>query len=356
MTGTATGNAAGNEAGHGLPAGLRQRVLTASLQARRAGRAVPAVAEISPVEAFRRAAAALDATLGGLAAADWRRPALRDMDVQGLVGHLIGVEEDVRRALGGDPAVAAVEHRAATEAAVRRQHGVPPSRTRSQWRRAAAAVAAQAEATVAAQAQARAAGGPGSRGQAAGRDADGVIAVHGLRVPLGTLLVIRAFELWTHENDIRAAVGQPRSAPDPPVLALMTDLAARLLPLGAARTGLASPVALRLVLTGPGGGTWDVDLPAAAAGTDPNAAGPDPNTAGPDPNTARPDPNTARPDQNTARRDRMAAEPVRIVAGAVEFCRLVADRAAAADLDAEISGDRGRAAGVLAAAAALALD
>ncbi len=329
MTGAAGGNAGGNGAGPGLPAGLRQRVLTASLQARRAGRAVPAVAEISPVEAFRRAAAALDATLGVLAAADWRRPALRGLDVQGLVGHLTGVEEDVRRALAGDPAVAEADHRAATEAAVRRQDGVPPARTRSQWRRAAAAVAAEAEAAVAAQAPARAAGRQGPRGEAGGRDAAGVIAMHGLRVPLDALLVIRAFELWTHENDIRAAAGLPLSAPDPPVLALMTDLAVRLLPLGASRTGLASPVALRLVLTGPGGGTWDVDLPAAAS---------------------------ADHDQDEASQGRNEAEPVRIVAGAVKFCRLVAGRAAAADLDAEIAGDHGRAAGVLAAAAALALD
>ena len=46
----------------------------------------------------------------------------------------------------------------------------------------------------------------------------------------------------------------------------------------------------------------------------------------------------------------------RIVTDAVGFCRLVANRVAAADLDLHVTGDAGRAAGVLAAASALALD
>src|SRR4051794_14610047 len=40
----------------------------------------------------------------------------------------------------------------------------------------------------------------------AGEDSERVVAVHGLQLPLGALLVVRAFELWTHENDVRAAV------------------------------------------------------------------------------------------------------------------------------------------------------
>jgi hypothetical protein len=81
--------------------------------------------------------------------------------------------------------------------------------------------------------------------------------------------------------------------------------------------GLQGPVNLRLVLTGPGGGTWDVVI-----GGD-------------------------------------AAEPVAIgiVTDVVDFCRLAANRLDPADLDMQVTtGDRGRAAGVLAAASALALD
>ena len=96
----------------------------------------------------------------------------------------------------------------------------------------------------------------------------------------------------------------------------MTRLAARLLPHAAARTGLHEPVNVRLVLTGPGGGTWDI-----AVGEGP----PDPVS-------------------------------VRIIADAAGFCRLVANRVTPADLDLHVTGDPGRAAGVLAAASALALD
>src|SRR6516225_884733 len=90
-----------------LPAGLRERVLEASLQARAAGRPQPPAPEISPAEAFSRSADALYEMLSGLPEQDWERPALRDLDVQGLVGHLAGVEEDMHRSLAGDPDVGA---------------------------------------------------------------------------------------------------------------------------------------------------------------------------------------------------------------------------------------------------------
>jgi len=110
--------------------------------------------------------------------------------------------------------------------------------------------------------------------------------------------------------------GLPATVPDPPTLAVMTRLAARLLPHAAARTGLHEPVNVHLVLTGPGGGTWDIAV-----------------------GEGQPDPVS-----------------IRIIADAVGFCRLVANRAAPADLDLHVTGDPGRAAGVLAAASALALD
>ncbi|MGD0605395.1 MAG: hypothetical protein ABSA53_17550 [Streptosporangiaceae bacterium] len=142
------------------------------------------------------------------------------------------------------------------------------------------------------------------------------VAMHGMRLPLSALLVVRAFELWTHDNDIRRAVGLPVTVPDPSTLALMTRLAAGLLPYAAARTGLREPVNVRLVLTGPGGGTWDIAV-----------------------GEGQPDPVS-----------------IRIVADAAGFCRLVANRVTPADLDPHVTGDPGRAAGVLAAASALALD
>ena len=234
-----------------LPMGLRERVMAASLLAREVGQPVPAVPEISADEAFARAADAFYGLLGTLSEDGWKTQALRGLDVQGLVGHLTGVEEDTHRALAGDPAVADAEHVESTQDQAVRQAGRSPALTRDEWRRAA-------EVTL-------------ELARAAGRDlaADGGaarLAVHGIRLPLGDLLVVRAFELWVHDNDIRRAVGLRPSVPDPPVLRLMSDLAARMLPYAAARMGL-HPVDVHLVLTGPGGGTWDVAIGQGRAGT-----------------------------------------------------------------------------------------
>jgi uncharacterized protein (TIGR03083 family) len=282
------------ERGPGLPAGLRERVLAASLRVRAAGRAEPAVPQISPAEAFGRAAGAFYRTLCALQAEDWGRPALRGQDVQGLGGHLTGVEEDVQRALAGDPEVAGAGHVESTQPAAARQAGRPPAETRAKWRRAAGRTIDLV----------RAAG-----------DLSVKVAVHGMRLPIGTLLVVRAFELWIHENDIRQAAALPPSVPDASALSLMTDAAARLLPDAAARMGLSEPTSVHLVLTGPGGGTWDVLI-----------------------------------GQSTP------AQAVAIVTDAVGFCQLAANRITPAGLDLHITGDPGRAAEVLAAAPALALD
>jgi uncharacterized protein (TIGR03083 family) len=274
---------------------LRERVLAASLQTRPAGQPEPAAPVISAAEAFRRTVEALDHLLGQLSEDDWQRPALRDLTVQGLVGHLAGVEEDMQRCLAGDPAVAGADHVASTQPAADRQAGQPPAATRADWRRAADRTLSLAEAATA---------GPGG------------YQLHGLQLPLDAMLIVRAFEVWTHDADIRQAAGRPPAAPDPATLHLMTGLAAVGLPIGAIRTGLAERISVHLVLTGTGGGTWDVTI--GAGSHDP--------------------------------------APVRVVADAVSFCRLVASRLAPDGLGAEVTGQPGQVTGVLAAAAALGLD
>jgi len=279
-----------------LPEGLRDRVLAASWRARSAGRPVRDVPEISPLEAFSRAADALYGMLCALDDAAWRRTVLRDLDVQQLIGHLTGVEEDMQRCLSGDPAVADADHVGSTQPRATRQAGQPPAGTRAEWRGAADRTLALA----------------GEHG-----DLRAEVALHGMRLPLSALLVVRAFELWTHDNDIRRATGLPPAVPAAATLRLMTGLAARLLPYGAARAGLREPTRLHLVLTGPGGGAWDLVIG----------------------------------DEN-----QRAPASIGIVTGAVGFCQLVANRATPGELDLHITGDAGRAAGILAAASALALD
>ena len=283
-----------------LPMGLRERVMAASLLARGVGQTVPAVPAISADEAFARAADAFHRLLGTLSEQDWETGALRGLDVQELVGHLTGVEHDTHRALAGDPAVADAEHVESTQGSAVRQAGRSPAQTLDEWRRAADHTLELVRAPDCDQAA----------DSCAGR-----IAVHGIRLPLDDLLVVRAFELWVHDNDIRRAVGLPPSVPDPPVLRLMSDLAARMLPYAAARMGL-PPVDVHLVLTGAGGGTWDVAIGQEAAGR----------------------------------------ESLAIVTDAVGFCRLAANRVTPAELGPHITGDEGRAVSVLAAATTLALD
>jgi uncharacterized protein (TIGR03083 family) len=283
-----------------VPIALRERVMAASLLARGAGETVPAVPAIAADEAFERAVDAFYRLLGTLSEQGWTTAALRGLDVQELVGHLTGVEHDTHRALAGDPAVANAEHVESTQGSAVRQAGRSPAETLDEWRRAADHTLELV----------RPPGGDLAADGCAGR-----IAVHGIRLPLDDLLVVRAFELWVHDNDIRRAVGLPPSVPDPPVLRLMSDLAARMLPYAAARMGL-PPADVHLVLTGTGGGTWDVAI-----------------------------------GEETAGRESLA-----IVADAVGFCRLAANRVTPAELGSHITGDEGRAVSVLAAAATLALD
>jgi uncharacterized protein (TIGR03083 family) len=285
---------AGSQDGLPLPDSLRDKVLAAARRARAAGRPVPDAPEISPAEAYSRAADAFNGMLCALTSAQWKLTVLRGLDAQGLVGHLTGVEEDVHRSLAGDQRVADASHVDSTQDAADRQAGHAPEQTRLEWRRAAGVTLGMVEAI---------------------GDLGAEVAMHGMRLPIGALLVVRAFELWTHENDIRRAAGLPPSVPDDSTLRLMTSLAVQLLPHAAARTGLDEPTSVHLVLTGPGGGTWDVDLGGAPG-----------------------------------------AVAVGIVVDAVEFCRLAADRVTPDALGTHVTGDAARAARVLAAVPALALD
>jgi hypothetical protein len=149
-----------------------------------------------------------------------------------------------------------------------------------------------------------------------------VVTLHGLHMPLGPLLVVRTFELWTHEEDIRRAVARPLQAPDPASLRLMTDLAVAMLPAGMRRAGRSGEGRrARIVLTGPGGGTWQTAL-----GDTPDGSGPD----GP--------------------------VDVRIVVDATDFCRLVANRMDPATIATVVTGDDALARDCFTGATSLALD
>ena len=67
----------------------------------------------------------------------------------------------------------------------------------------------------------------------------------------------KSFELWMHIDDVRLALGQPPTAPSSGAVLAVCNLATDVLPYGMAATGTAvAGRTLRVVLTGPGGGTW----------------------------------------------------------------------------------------------------
>ena len=291
-----------------LAEGLRGRVVAAGLAARRAGRHVDVGPDIAPTEAFRRATASLDGLLAGLGEDEWRAvTGVRGLTVQGLLGHLIGVELDFRAGLDG--LAAATDHVAGTETQARAQMELAPAETLERWRRAMAASLGRLAEIVRQ---------PGAMDEQA--------RLHTVHLPLGQLLVARTFELWAHEEDMRRSTGRPLSPPDTPSLQLMTQLAVDMVPFAApAGEPGAAPRRAHIVLTGPGGGSWTAELDAA-----PEAAPGAPVTEGP--------------------------ADVRIVVDAVDFCRLFANRMDPRVLEVDVAGDAALASDLLVGLTSLALD
>lgn len=279
---------------------LRDRMLEAALEGRPAGRPASPPTHIAGVEVFRRTTSALADLAAGLSPAEWARPALRDLDVQGLVGHLIGVETHFLAGLEegrADPG--AGRHVEATDPIARAQSGRPAAETLGEWSDLVARSAAVSEAA----------------------DPGAAVTWYGITLPLDLLLVVRAFEVWVHDGDVRRATGRPPADPDPETLARMTGLAVTLLPTGVALAGRARPGrAVRLVLTGPGGGTWDVGLDPAGGADLPGPA------------------------------------DARVVVDGAAFCRVVGNRSDRARSGGLVSGDEALADDLFAGAAALALD
>jgi hypothetical protein len=82
---------------------------------------------------------------------------------------------------------------------------------------------------------------------------------HDLPTDVDGLLVLRAFELWAHLDDVCRAIGRDRPAVEPARLAFMSTRLAGAAPLALLLEGEDAPDAdVRFVLTGPGGGCHDV--------------------------------------------------------------------------------------------------
>jgi uncharacterized protein (TIGR03083 family) len=265
------------------PPALRGTVLSAA-RARR----TPSVPR-TLAGAYARQVAVLDDLLDGISPGDWLRPHHKHGTVGGVVAHLAGNDA----MLGADLGLPVVPLPSTPDGA----------RLRAAWREQArllvdglAACAAPLDLPVR-----LASSGPPPRG------------------PLRDALVQRAFETWTHHDDIAAAVGREPATPGPEQVRRIVDLAVRLLPGALAARGRSRPDrCARLALAGPAGGEWTVPL---------GGAGP------------------------------VEAEPdVTIFADAVEFTRLVANRRTPQSLRHRVTGDEALAAAVLPIAATLGCD
>ena len=268
---------------------LRSRVLDAAEDRRPAGIGVdpdPATA-IDPVEVFRRGIEASIAEIERLDPAQWRAPLLRrDWDVHEMVGHLIGAARYLDGALGRGDAIRDLplaEHVAFTQPFIDAHRGTSPAEASAAFAAAFGALAEHA-ATLDGEALAT------------------IIQYYGFEVPRATALIAASFELWAHVDDIRRAVGHEPLVPGADELSAMCRLAGGVLAFTLAYVGTPHPDrSARLVLTGPGGGTYVV---------------------------------------STAE-DRPAAgdEDALVVIDALEFCRIAGRHLDVDEVDADIEGD-----------------
>jgi uncharacterized protein (TIGR03083 family) len=202
-----------------------------------------------------------------------------------LVAHLMDIDLYFGRQLGlWDHEIDTSledDHLAMTEAAVRNSVRADYAETVAKWLEVSGAVC----------------------NHVASLDADQLgqrIKYHMLDIRVSGALVVRTFEIWTHVEDLCRALRRDPPPLDAPRLHLMTRAAVGAIPLGMLIGKIdGGQHTARIVLTGSGGGVWNQPLQLGIEPGEPS---------------------------------------VTIIADALEFCRLAAQRIAPADLDAEVEG------------------
>ncbi len=268
------------------PWDLRDQVLSAARARRTPGTLLHPVEPTSPGNAFRQTVDELHELLVDLDEAEWSRSTLEEYgDVHDLVAHLTGVEESLLGILGEgsapDPGVWN-NHVEATASFVRELRRSSTGVLTQRWFQSAKRLASVAEETERV-------------------SPDRVVPVNDVPVGANGMLVLRTFEVWTHHEDICRATGRPFPSLDAGRLRRMSGDLIAVLPVALNLMEQSRPDrTARVVLTGAGGGTFDIPM--------------------------APDSPVGPPD-------------VLIVADVVEFCRLAARRIRPAALSATIEGD-----------------
>ena len=288
--------------GTDLPSGLDDRVLVAALASGR-----PSMhpdwqhnGELTPLGALTRTAAGLSSLLDSLGPAEWAKPTnVQGATVHDLVVHLVGVERYMLGQLGRRPSADAPrreDHFSVTSGLAADLVAADSARlARMWWLEVMALIGVIGEL------------GPEHQ-----------VAYHHLAGGVRGLAVVRTFELWTHDDDIRRATGRPLNPLDEPRLALMSSSLLNVLAGGMALSGtMQTGRTARITVTGAGTQTYDVAL----------ALG---ETAG-------------TPD-------------ITITVDALDLCRLASNRIPVGALPAVVEGDRSLLEPVLVGATAFAMD
>jgi uncharacterized protein (TIGR03083 family) len=253
---------------------------TRDLLLQRAAASPPTLAmPATPVELYIGRVRALRELLATLTADDWtKRAAPYDWTVHGLVAHLLVSDRYTAAVLGsGDmPSGPTSKHLELGADTIAAELTSPTADTVLRWSTAAQTVSDIISAP--------------------GFDLDAPMPLHGWPFSAAAGLVARAFELWTHTEDIERATGRRERETPATELRAMSSFSVNSLPLA---LPLVAPeqsmLPTRVVLTGAGGGTFDI----GGDGT------------------------------------RVAL----VVADVVDYCRMVARRIDPADLDSTLEGD-----------------
>jgi uncharacterized protein (TIGR03083 family) len=226
--------------------GLRSRVL---VEARRRRAPAAVVAGASPIDVHRVELGRVLLLLRDLALEDWTRPVdppeFAGWTVHDVVVHLVANESLLAHQLGvpvrGIPETA-TDNEGRTAQARARHAARAPSHAVAELE--AAAGATDAEVT--------------RRGEAR---LDEPIDWWGGRARTGIAVLVRAFETWTHADDIRRAIGTGMVVPPPASLLTMAHTACGFVPTLLAARGAHHPGRLvRFRFTDIGSAAWDVDL------------------------------------------------------------------------------------------------
>jgi uncharacterized protein (TIGR03083 family) len=224
------------------PGDLRQRVF-----ADVGKRPRPQVAPVPAPELYALRVAAMADLLDELAGAEWSMPtAPYAWSVLELLGHLTVIEEYTARQFGLTdqlplPAGASstVDHLGMGIETIAEVAAAGATMAVQRWRAAATRVVDHVS--------------------SAAFEPAAPVPLHAWAFDATTALVARAFEIWTHADDIRRATDRSLDVPTPCELRTMSSASVAALPILLAITNGPAFQPVRVVLTGPGGGTFDLD-------------------------------------------------------------------------------------------------